>query len=119
MRTMLRSTALVDAWFDMLPPEQQEFAHLLRNAVVAAAPSLTMSVKWGNLVFSQDGTHVVAIVTHKDSAHLQVFNGTQLITQYPELEGHGKGLRYLRLRYRHPLDEELVREVVQASLALI
>ena len=98
MRTMLRSIALVDAWFDMLPPEQQETTHTLRDAVMAAAPDLTLSVKWGNLVFSREGTHVVAIVTHKDSAHLQVFNGIVLIERFPELEGHGKGLRYLRVR---------------------
>jgi hypothetical protein len=119
MRTMLRSTALVDAWFDMLPPEQQDTAHALRDAVMAAAPGLTLSVKWGNLVFSHEGTHIVAIVTHKDSAHLQVFNGMALTQQFPELEGHGKGLRYLRMRYRYPLDEELVREVVQACLGII
>jgi uncharacterized protein YdhG (YjbR/CyaY superfamily) len=116
MRTMLRSGALVDAWFDMLQPDQKDTAHALRDAVMAAAPDLTLSVKWGNLVFSREGTHIVAIVTHKDSAHLQVFNGMALTDQFPELEGHGKGLRYLRLRYRYPLDEELVREVVQASL---
>jgi uncharacterized protein YdhG (YjbR/CyaY superfamily) len=108
----------VDAWFDMLPPEQQDTAHAVRDAVLAAAPELGLSVKWGNLVFSREGTHVVAIVTHKDSAHLQVFNGTALIDRFPELEGHGKGLRYLRLRYRYPVDEELVREVVLASLSL-
>ncbi len=118
MRTMLRSTALVDAWFDMLPPEQQDLTHVLRDAVMACAPGLTMSVKWGNLVFSNEGTHVVAIVTHRDSAHLQVFNGNTLTAQFPELEGHGKGLRYLRFRYRYPIDEELVREVVQASLGI-
>jgi uncharacterized protein YdhG (YjbR/CyaY superfamily) len=116
---MLRSGALVDSWFDMLPPEQQDTAHVLRDAVMAAAPDLVLSVKWGNLVFSHEGTHVVAIVTHKDSAHLQVFNGMALTEQFPELEGHGKGLRYLRLRYRYPIDDELVRDVVQASLRLI
>jgi len=118
MRTLIRSTALVDAWFDMLPPEQQDTAHALRDAVLAASPGLTMAVKWGNLVFSHEGTHVVAIVTHKDSVHLQVFNGMLLTERFPELEGHGKGLRYLRFRYRFPLDEELVYEVVQASVAL-
>jgi hypothetical protein len=85
---------------------------------MAAAPDLSLSVKWGNLVFSREGTHVVAIVTHKDSAHLQVFGGMALTDQFPELEGHGKGLRYLRARYHYPVDEELVREVIQAALRL-
>jgi hypothetical protein len=39
--------------------------------------------------------------------------------QFPELEGSGKGPRHLRVRYGHPLDEELVHEVVRTGVALM
>jgi hypothetical protein len=61
----------------------------------------------------------VAIVMHKDHANLQIFNGAALVDRYPELEGSGKGVRHLRFRYRYPVDEELVREVVRACVELM
>ena len=73
-------------------------------------------MKWGNLMFTHDGTHAVAIVMHKDHANLQIFNGAALVERFPELEGGGKGVRHLRFRYRYPVDEELIREVVQACV---
>ncbi|TMH12735.1 MAG: DUF1801 domain-containing protein [Betaproteobacteria bacterium] len=116
MRTILRSGPLVDAWFDMLRPEQQDLARTLREIIVAAAPTLAMSIKWGNLMFTREGTHALAIVMHKDHGNLQVFNGALLIDRFPELEGTGKSLRHLRFRFRQPVDEDLVRAAVLACL---
>jgi hypothetical protein len=119
MRSILRPAALIETWFDNLRPEQKDLARRLRELVVAAAPELASSVKWGNLMFTYEGTHAVAIVMHKDHANLQVFNGAALIDRFPELEGSGKGVRHLRFRYRLPVDEELLREVVRACVELM
>jgi len=116
MRSILRPAALIETWFDTLRPDQQELARLLRDLVHAAAPELASSVKWGNLMFTHEGTHAVAIVMHKDHANLQVFNGAALADRFPDLEGTGRGVRHLRFRYRYPVDEELLREVVQACV---
>jgi hypothetical protein len=116
MRSILRPAALIETWFDTLRPEQKDMARRLRELVVAAAPELASSVKWGNLMFTHEGTHAVAIVMHKDHANLQIFNGASLADRYPELEGSGKGVRHLRFRYRYPVDEELVHEVVRACV---
>jgi hypothetical protein len=116
MRSILRPAALIETWFDTLRPEQKDMARRLRELVVAAAPELASSVKWGNLMFTHEGTHAVAIVMHKDHANLQIFNGASLVDRYPELEGSGKGVRHLRFRYRYPVDEELVHEVVRACV---
>ena len=116
MRSILRPAALIETWFDNLRPEQKDLARRLRELVTAASPELQSSVKWGNLMFTHDGTHAVAIVMHKDHANLQIFNGAALAERFPELEGGGKGVRHLRFRYRYPVDEELVREVVQACV---
>lgn len=119
MRTIVRPAALIGAWFDTLREDQRETAQALREAVLQAGPGLEQSVKWGNLVFSHAGTHAVAIVIHKDHANLQVFNGAQLLQRFPMLEGTGKGLRHLKLRYRQPVDTGLVEVLVKASLALM
>lgn len=116
MRSILRPAALIETWFDTLRPEQRDMARRLRELVAAAAPELVTSVKWGNLMFTHEGTHAVAIVMHKDHANLQIFNGALLVDRFPELEGGGKGVRHVRFRYRYPVDEELVRQVVQACV---
>ena len=116
MRSIIRPAALIETWFDNLRPEQQDLARLLRDLVHRASPELVSSVKWGNLMFTHEGTHAVAIVMHKDHANLQIFNGAALAERFPELEGTGRGVRHLRFRYRYPIDEELVREVVQACV---
>ena len=119
MRSILRPAALIETWFDTLRPEQQDLARLLREQVIHAAPELQTTVKWGNLMFTHHGTHAVAIVMHKDHANLQIFNGAWLTERFPELEGTGRGMRHLRFRYRLPVDEDLIREVVQACVELM
>lgn len=119
MRSILRPAALIETWFDTLRPEQRDMARILRDLVTRESPELVASVKWGNLMFTHEGTHAVAIVMHKDHANLQIFNGAQLVEQFPELEGTGKGMRHVRFRYRLPVDEDLVRELVRACVALM
>jgi uncharacterized protein YdhG (YjbR/CyaY superfamily) len=113
---MLRSGAVIAAWFDTLRPEQRDTAQRLRDVVIEAEPALEPTIKWGNLVFSHAGSHALAIVVHKDHANLQVFNGTRLYERFPMLEGTGKGLRHLKQRYRTPVDAELVTALAHASV---
>ena len=63
-----------------------------------------------------DGQSLISIVVHKSHAHLQFFNGAELAVQYTALEGTGKGMRHLKCRYRQPVDAELVRDLVVASV---
>ncbi len=119
MRSILRPAALIETWFDNLRPDQRDLARILRTLVQSASPELAQSVKWGNLMFTHEGTHAVAIVMHKDHANLQIFNGASLVDQFPELEGTGRGMRHVRFRYRFPVDEDLVRELVRACVELM
>ena len=116
MRSMLQSAALIDAWFDTLRPDERELSRELRQAVMAAEPALAQSIKWGNLMFTLGGRHALAIVIHKDHANLQVFNGVALLAAFPALEGAGKGMRHLRLRYRQPVDTVLVAALAHACV---
>jgi uncharacterized protein YdhG (YjbR/CyaY superfamily) len=118
MRHLVRPGALVATYFDSLAPSQVATARALQQAVLGAAPQLEQAVKWGNLTFVTEGRNLLAIVTHKAHAHLQVFNGALLTTRFPELEGVGKGIRHIKVRYSQPVDVDLVHDLVLASVAL-
>jgi hypothetical protein len=109
MRSPLLSRAVVEAWFDTLQPHQQPVVQALRQAVAAAGPALAQAVKWGNLVYMHRGRHALAIVVHREHASLQVFPGAALAARHPLLEGSGRDVRHLKLRYGQPVDEALVR----------
>lgn len=118
MRRPIHSAALINTFFETLPPEQRDVAQALQQSVLAAAPHLRQEVKWGNLCFQDNGENVAALVLHKSHAHLQFFNGAALTQRFPQLEGSGRGMRLLKWRYRQPVDDALIREVMLASLAL-
>lgn len=116
MRRPIHSAALINTFFETLPPEQRDVAQALQKAILAAAPHLRQEVKWGNLCFQDNGENLIAIVLHKAQAHLQFFNGVQFQSRFPQLEGAGKGLRMIKCRYRQPIDESLVKALTAACL---
>lgn len=116
MRRPLQSPALINAFYDSLRPEQRDTAQAMQKAIQAVAPHLRPEVKWGNLCFINDNDNIMAIVLYKMHAHLQIFNGVQLVADFPELDGAGRGMRHVKFRYRQPINDLLVRELTQASL---
>jgi hypothetical protein len=118
MRTILRPAALIETWFDTLRADQEELARALRQKIAAAAPELAVSVKWGNLMFTYEGSHAVAIVMHRDHANLQVFNGALLVDRFPELEGTGKGMRHVKLRDPRDADRPAVKRLIRQAFRM-
>jgi hypothetical protein len=116
MRHLVRPSALVAAYFDTLPPEQVQAARDLQKAVMAAAPVLEQSVKWGNLTFLLRGRNLMAVALHRHHFQLQIFNGAALAERFEMLDGLGHGMRFLRLRYEEALDAALVKDLVLASV---
>jgi len=116
MRRPIHSAALINTFFESLPPEQREVAQSLQQIILLAAPHLRQEVKWGNLCFQDNGDNILAIVLHKSQAHLQVFNGVQLAAEFPQLEGTGRGMRMIKCRYRQPVDQALVTAITQAAV---
>lgn len=116
MRRPLQSPSLVNAFYDSLRPEQRETAQIMHRAIQAAAPELRPEVKWGNLCFMSENDSILSVMLFNANAHLQVFNGVMLLSEFPELEGSGKGMRHVKFRYRKPVDEQLIRELTLGSL---
>jgi len=116
MRRPLQSPALVGAFFDSVRPEQRETGEALQQVILRACPQLRPEVKWGNLIYSIDQDNIFSLILFNNSAELQVFNGVHLLSDFPELQGSGKGMRHVKFRYRRPIDEQLVAELTQASV---
>lgn len=116
MRRPLQSPALVSAFFDSVRPEQRETGEALQRVMLRAAPQLRPEVKWGNLIYAIDQDNILSLILFNNSAELQVFNGVLLLSDFPELQGSGKGMRHVKFRYRRPIDEQLVAELTQASV---
>jgi uncharacterized protein YdhG (YjbR/CyaY superfamily) len=109
--------ATVTALIAALPPEQRVTLGALRRTVRAAAPRLSEVVKWGSPCFTDDtGRALIGLIPHPQHANLQLFNGADLVTAFPQLEGSGKALRHLKCRYGEPVDARLVGRLVRASL---
>ncbi|WP_374590095.1 DUF1801 domain-containing protein [Aquabacterium sp.] len=116
MRRPIHSAALINSFFDSLTADQRDVAQALQQAILQAAPHLRQEVKWGNLCFSDEGENLIAIVLHKSQAHMQVFNGAQLVDQFPQLEGTARGMRLIKCRYRQPIDQALVAAITHAAI---
>jgi hypothetical protein len=121
MRRLSNSAALVDNWFDMLPPHQQATVRALHGTVLDAAPQLVPSVKWGNLAYLDGAAQILSISTHKTHAQLQA--ARVLCAMLPP---HGPGeeaaehplARPLKCRYSQQVDEGQVARVVRACMEL-
>jgi len=116
MRLGIRPAALVSAFLDALPPDHRVPVAALKEAILAAEPHLEAQVKWGNLVFSDHGDHILSILPHRTQVHLQIANGSALMAKFPQLEGSGRGARHIKVRYRQPIDEDFIKALTTASV---
>lgn len=116
MRSPVRPAALIQAHLDTLDGPQRELVEALQKLVVAGGPTLSQTLQWGNLIFQRHGRNAIGIAAHREHVHLQFFNAQALAVQFPALEGQGRGMRYLKLRVGHALDEALVSNLVQRCL---
>ncbi|MEY4753092.1 MAG: hypothetical protein RJA44_767 [Pseudomonadota bacterium] len=117
MRHLVRPAALVASYLDTLGPGKKETARAVQQALLAAAPELEQTVRWGNLIFMLQGRQVLALAAHKAHLSVLVNDGAALAAQLPQLEGAGKGQRHLKLRWGQPPDVALLTELVGLLLA--
>jgi hypothetical protein len=62
-----------------LPPAAAATVSALDAVLREAAPSLAVSVTWGNLTDAREGKNLFAIIVHRDHVNLQVWNGAALV----------------------------------------
>lgn len=85
--------------------------------VTRAAPSLEVSLKWGNLTYHAQ-RNVCSIVSHKRHVNLQFWRGTQLDDPRGLLAGTGKQMRHLTFEPDAPFDSRYVASLVRQAASL-
>ena len=118
MRSILRSAALIGAWFDTLRDDQRETAQALRDAVLAAEPGLETSIKWGNLVYLSSGP-VIVIRAEARRVLFGFWRGQRLRKIEPRLKPGGKyEMATIELVEGSTLGPTTVRRLTRAAVAL-
>ena len=96
-----------------LPPGAAATVAALDEVITATAPSLSVSVKWGNLTYAREGRNLLAIIAHRRHVNLQLWNGAGL--EGFGLEGTGKAMRHLKLPLGGGIDRGAVAALVRAA----
>jgi len=105
----------LDQYLKTIPPAHHELVQMLDSIISQAMPSLTSSLKWGNLTYSAV-KNVCAIVTHKQHVNLQFFQGAHLDDPQKVLTGTGKDMRHLRVAQVDDVDAAYVRLLLDQAI---
>ena len=104
------------AWKRDQSAKHKRLIGALERVVLAAAPHLTRTVKWGQGCFADDGRHKVYIHAADDHVQLGFYAGSTLDDPEGVLEGSGKYVRHVKVRSGKDVDPDvlagLIRQVV-------
>jgi len=109
----------VDAYFDKHEGEVEAIARAMRAALEQAMPEAEVKLAWGFPCWlTGPKNRIASIIAHTDRCNLQIWQGSKLVTSYPDrIEGTGKDLRHVKVYSVAEVDDEL-REIIQAAIAL-
>jgi hypothetical protein len=113
-RDMTRSKQTVDDFLAALPTPVQELASALRQIIRKAAPELTEGIKWGMPCYWGAG-NVCAIMALKNHVNLAFFRGAELTDAQALLEGTGKGMRHIKIRYAKDIRKQAFVALVKEA----
>jgi hypothetical protein len=86
----------VDAWFATRRHVQTEMMQAVREAILAADPRVTESIKWQSPTFTYKGNIASINPAAKAFVSLMFHRGAEIPGHHPELEGGGDVARYMR-----------------------
>lgn len=90
-------TAEVDSWFATRQHPQIALMQSIREAIIAADPRITESIKWQTPTFAYRGNIVSINPTAKAYVSLLFHRGATISGSHPILEGGGDVARYARI----------------------
>ena len=86
----------------------------LRSLAKRILPDVVETVKWGNITYLFGGKNLAWIIIYKDHVDFGFFRGAELDS--PLLEGTGKGLRHIKIKNKHDINEvEIARLMKRAA----
>lgn len=105
------------AWLANLDPALRGIARVLRTIVRQAGPDLQEGIKWGNLVYEQQGL-VCYLAAARGHVSLGFFKGASLTGHKGRLEGRGKLMRHLKVRTLGQADPDQITSWVKQAVGL-
>lgn len=118
MKMILTPATTPDEYIACLTGWQKSFAEALRDTVRATAPELQERLKWGHLVYINNGP-VLIIRAEPTRVLFAFFRGKRLLHIEPRLTPGGRyELATLELRLDTPLLRETVVQLVEEAVRL-
>lgn len=119
-RTAVKPEWLIEAWMDLLPPQQAAVVRQVHHAVMAASSAIAPSVKWGNLLYTRHGRVLAQLTPHRHAVHLQLAQPRRPGRGASGVAGVGLGrgadAGALRIRLSQDIDGDAITAQVVRSL---
>jgi len=113
-RAVAEPDSRVDAWLRSQPKGSRDLCVAARTAIAEALPGAREAIKWGYPTWVGRG-NIVAVAPHADHVNLQFYRGTSLPDPSRVLEGKGKALRHVKLRFVKDLRTPAVKGLLRAA----
>jgi hypothetical protein len=107
----------VDAYINALDDDRRQTATALREAIVAAVPDATESIKWGQPVYDVNGPFA-ALKAFPRWVTLTFWRGAELADSRAMLQGDGDRMRHVRFSRAVDVDARAVQAVVRSAADL-
>ena len=108
---------VLNEFLGKIPTEQHVLVRLLDVVILKAAPTLTASLKWGNLTY-HGKKNVCSLVSHKHHVNLQIWGGARLKDLRGLLTGTGKDMRHIKVASEADVDPKYIADLVKLATRL-
>lgn len=110
----------IKSWLTKLPTKKRSLALKLMSAVLSTDPSLTDTVKWGNITFADREGNIAWLLNYPktDYINLGFFQGAKLSDPKKLLEGTGKRLRHQKIRSEKDINKKQINLWIKESIKL-
>ena len=107
----------VDDYITKVAPWQRTIIEKLREVVMAAAPSASESIKWGQPVYEHKGPFAY-IKAHAAQVNFGFWRGAELEDGKRMLQGEGERMRHVKILETHVIDDVALAAFVKQAVAL-
>ena len=108
---------VLNEFLGKIPTEQHVLVRLLDVVILKAAPTLTASLKWGNLTY-HGKKNVCSLVSHKHHVNLQIWGGARLKDPRGLLTGTGMDMRHIKIVREADVDSKYIADLVKQATRL-
>lgn len=108
---------MLNEFLKKIPAEQHALVQVLDTVISKAVPTLTPSLKWGNLTYHGE-KNVCSLVVHKHHINLQVWGGASLKDPRGLLTGTGKEMRHIKVASTADVDPQYIAAIVKQAARL-